>query len=58
MKPSFGQLEKELFYLVNKFRKEPVWFLEHLEQSRKNYQDKTYYNDDLKIKFASSESIF
>ena len=57
MKPCFGQLEKELFYLVNKLRKEPTWFLENLELCKKNYQDKTFYNEDLKIKFASSESI-
>jgi hypothetical protein len=55
LKPSYGQLEKELFRLINRLRNDPIWFLEILNSIKELYSEGAFLNKDLKIKFATVE---
>lgn len=54
-RPSYGQLEKEVFRLINRLRNDPVWFIQILFSIRHLYSKGAFLNQDLKIKFATVE---
>lgn len=55
LRPSYGELEKELFRLINRLRNDPSWFLEVLESVKSLYEKGAFFNKDMKIKFVSFE---
>ena len=54
-KPSFGELERELFRIINRLRVDPDWFLTILHTTKQFYSEGAFFNNDLKIKFATNE---
>lgn len=54
-RPSYGQLEKDLFRLINRLRNDPIWFIQILLSIRHLYSQGAFLNQDLKIKFATVE---
>ena len=54
-KPSFGELEKEVFRLINRLRNDPIWFLEILYSIKNLYSKGAFFNRDLKVKFNAVE---